>query len=79
MAVSAPLILGAMAREMLEPPAIVAETYRIPADVIRAAYRESARHKELLAAALEKVRELCAELDLLTRISHPIWRMQGLA
>jgi hypothetical protein len=79
MAVSAPLILGAMAREMLEPPAIVAETYRIPDDVIRAAYRESAQHKELLAAALEKVRELCAELDLLTRISHPIWRMQGLA
>jgi hypothetical protein len=79
MAVGAPLILGAMAREMLEPPAIVADTYRIPRDVMRAAYREGALQKALLAAALEKVHALCAELDLLTSIARPLWRTQGLA
>jgi hypothetical protein len=79
MAVGAPLILGAMAREMLEPPPVVAETYRIPAEVIRSAYRESALQKALLRASLEKVHALCGELDLLTRLSRPLWSSLGLA
>ena len=79
MAVSAPLILGAMAREMLEPPAVVAETYGIPKDVFDAAYHQSALQKEVLRGSLAKVRALCDELDLMTTLSRPIWRRMGIA
>jgi hypothetical protein len=79
MAIGAPLILGAMAREMLEPPAIVPKTYRIPRSVIRQAYQESALHRAQLRESLDKVRELCGELDLLTGMTRPIWRRLQLA
>ncbi|MET0594730.1 MAG: diiron oxygenase, partial [Polyangiaceae bacterium] len=79
MATSAPLILGAMSREMLEPPAVVAETYQIPKHVVDAAYRESPLQKALLRGSLEKVRALCDELDLLTGLSRPIWSSMGIA
>jgi hypothetical protein len=74
MAVGAPLILGAMARELLEPPAIVAQTYRIPMSVVAEAYRDGPIHRALVRASLDKVRDLCSELDLMTRVSRPIWR-----
>jgi hypothetical protein len=74
MAVGAPLILGAMAREMLEPPVIVAQTYRIPKSVVAEAYRKGPTHRALVRASLDKVRDLCSELDLMTRVSRPIWR-----
>ena len=75
MAVSAPLILGRMAREMLDPAAIVAETYRIPKSVLDEAYRHGEVHRALVRASLDKVRTLCGELDLLTSISRPLWQM----
>ena len=74
MAVGAPLILGRMAREMLDPPSIVARTYGIPKSVITEAYRRGPIHRALVRASLDKVRALCSELDLLTGFSRPLWR-----
>jgi len=74
MAIGAPLILGRMAREMLDPPSIVAQTYRIPKSVMAEAYRQGDLHRALVRASLDKVRALCSELDLLTSFSRPIWR-----
>jgi hypothetical protein len=79
MAVGAPLILGRMAREMLDPPAIVAQTYRIPKGVLDEAYRHGEIHRALVRASLDKVRALCSELNLLTGISRPLWRTLQIA
>ena len=79
MAVGAPIILGKVAREMLDPPAIVARTYGIPKSVLTETYRDGELHRGLVRASLEKVRTLCSELDLVTRISRPIWRSLQIA
>jgi hypothetical protein len=79
MAVGAPLILGRMAREMLDPPAIVAKTYGIPKSVLNEAYRDGEIHRALVRASLDKVRVLCGELDLLTRVSRHLWRSLRIA
>jgi hypothetical protein len=68
-----------MAREMLEPPAIVAETYRIPKSVIAEAYRDGPIHRALVRASLDKVRALCSELHLVTGFSRAIWRRLQIA
>jgi hypothetical protein len=79
MAIGAPLILGRMAREMLDPPAIVAKTYGIPKSVLAEAYRDGPIHRALVRASLDKVRALCSELDLLTGVSRPLWRRLQIA
>jgi hypothetical protein len=79
MAIEAPLILGAMAREMLELPDIVPRTYRIPRHVLDAAYRDGEVHHTILRGSLEKVHKLCDELDLLTSWSRPIWQRLRIA
>jgi hypothetical protein len=79
MAIGAPLILGRMAREMLDPPSIVATTYRIPKSVLDEAYRDGPIHRALVRASLDKVRTLCGELDLVTGVSRPLWRSLRIA
>jgi hypothetical protein len=74
LAIQAPLILGAMAREMLEPPHIVARTYDIPRRVLDEAYRDGELHRAALRGSLEKVRRLCDELDLITGFSRLLWK-----
>jgi hypothetical protein len=75
----APLILGAMAREMLEPPAVVTATYAIPKSVMTAAYRESELQRTVLRASLDKTRALCDELGLISDFSRGIWQRMGIA
>jgi hypothetical protein len=74
LAIGAPLILGAMAREMLEPPAVVARTYAIPRRVMNEAYRDGAIHRAGVRDSLAKVRALCGELDMMTGVARPLWR-----
>jgi hypothetical protein len=74
LAIGAPLILGAMAREMLEPPAVVARTYAIPRQVMNEAYRHGAIHRAGVRDSLAKVRALCSELDMMTGVARPLWR-----
>jgi hypothetical protein len=76
-AIQAPLILGAMAREMLNPPEIVARTYQIPRGVLDEAYRDGEIHRATVRGSLAKVHALCSDLGLVTDLSRPIWqRMQ---
>ncbi|HMJ54838.1 MAG TPA: diiron oxygenase [Polyangiaceae bacterium] len=79
MAIGAPLILGRMAREMLDPPPIVARTYDIPKSVLAEAYGDGEIHRALVRASLDKVRALCSELDLVTTLSRPLWRSLQIA
>jgi hypothetical protein len=74
LAIQAPLILGTMAREMLDPPPIVARTYQIPRRVLDEAYRDGELHRAALRGSLEKVRRLCSDLDLITGFSRLLWK-----
>jgi hypothetical protein len=79
LSVAAPLVLGKMARRMLDLPPAVAQTYRIPNAVIDEAYRKNPEHRAEVRQSLAKVRALCAELDLMTRPAMPVWRALGIA
>jgi hypothetical protein len=77
LAVRAPLLLGQMSRIMMEPTRTIVERYRIPKDVLRAAYTsEPARRRR--AEALAKPRELASELGLLAPPFDRLWRRQGI-
>jgi hypothetical protein len=79
LSVAAPLVLGSMARRMLDLPAAVARTYRIPRAVVDEAYRKNPTHRADVRQSLAKVRALCSELDLMTRPAMPVWRALGIA
>jgi hypothetical protein len=79
LSIAAPLVLGSMARRMLDLNPAVARTYRIPRAVIVQAYTKNPDHRAEVRASIEKVRALCGELDLLTRPALPVWRAMGLA
>ena len=74
----APVILAVMAQMMMRPSRQVVRTYEIPKSVVREAYTKNARHRANSQAALRKVRALCAELGLITRSSHQVWRSLGI-
>ena len=73
----APLILGLMAQLMLRPSPEIVARFRIPAPVLREAYR-SAHHRARTVAAIAKVRNLCVELAIATPRAIPLWRAAGL-
>jgi hypothetical protein len=73
--VAAPSILAGMAQMMMRPPLDVVRPYGIPDAVIAEAYTRNPRFHARTHEALSKVRELCAELDIL----RPwLWRRLGL-
>lgn len=78
LAVSAPLILGQMARLMLQVSPQIVRTYEIPRAVLREAYGNEV-HRRRTLESLAKVRELCDELGLLRPWSRPIWSAAGLS
>jgi hypothetical protein len=77
LAVLVPVLMGVMARLMLMPPADLAKDCRMPAKVSFGAFRSPAG-RALLAESTRKVRELCAELGLMTRAGRRTWRAMGL-
>jgi hypothetical protein len=79
LSLAAPLVLGGMARRMLVPPAIVVRAHRIPRAVLAEAYRRGPIHRADVRTSLQKVRALCAELELLTPVSRPVWQAMGIA
>jgi hypothetical protein len=76
--IAGPLILSGMARIMMEPGREVAEEHAIPADVLRAAYRDNPEHRARSVASLGKVRDLYEELGLLAGFGAGLWRRLGL-
>jgi hypothetical protein len=71
-----PLLLGEMARRMLEPSTDLVRAYGIPRDVLRAARRTPAA-RTLRRDAVAKVRRLCVETGLVNPLSRPLWTACG--
>lgn len=74
----APIILGNMARLMLEPSAQIVREHRIPPAVFREAYRGNPAHAHLRQECVAKTRALCTELGLLTWPYDGLWRRFGI-
>src|SRR5262245_42423983 len=73
----APFILAVMAQMMMPPSAQIVRTYGIPRAVIREAYTGNSVHRARTLEALRKVRELCAEIGILTPGATLIWKLLG--
>jgi hypothetical protein len=72
-----PILLGQMARMMLQPTPAMIRRYGIPKTVLREAYGSDAARAQR-AAALRKPRELCAELGILRPPFDRLWKRMGI-
>jgi para-aminobenzoate N-oxygenase AurF len=75
LAFSAPLILGAMSRLMMEASPQIAREYSIPSEVVNAAYRENPVQSRRMREASTKLFGLCTDLGLVNRWSVRLWKM----
>lgn len=73
-----PLILGNMARLMMQPSAQVVREHRIPKSALREAYRGNRVYARARSEALGKTRALCAELGLVAAPYTLVWRHFGI-
>jgi hypothetical protein len=78
LAIGAPIILGQMAKLMMQVSPQIVRTYGIPREVIAQAYDRNPEHRQRTLEALAKVRELCRELGLVTPWSRPVWQRFGI-
>ena len=78
LAIGAPVILATMAHLMLAPSPQVVERYRIPPEVVLGAYSCNPAHRRDVLASIAGVRQLCAELGLITPRLRWWWRCVGL-
>jgi hypothetical protein len=72
-----PILLGQMARLMLQPTPTMIQCYGIPRAVLREAERSPAARARRVAA-LRKPRELCVELGLAVPPFDRLWRWMGI-
>ncbi len=73
----APVVMGAMARMMLRPPADLRRHCDMPRSAVRQAFR-SAEGRRLLKESVGKTRKLCTELGLMTRAARMLWKAFGI-
>lgn len=73
-----PIVFSQMAKSMLEPPRVVLRRFRVPARVVREAYRDNPAHRRSILAGLASVRELCRELQIVTPGTVWIWQRLGI-
>ena len=78
LSLQAPLILGVMARIMMEVPPQMIWEYHIPLSVVREAYRKNPQHRAQVVESLGKVRRLLDDLGLIAGPARPLWRAFGL-
>jgi hypothetical protein len=77
LSVATPLVLGLMARIMLAPPGPMVRHFGIPKDVVREAYGSDSWTAEF-KNCVAKIRDLAAELGLITPASKRVWKAVGL-
>jgi hypothetical protein len=70
-----PIILGVMGRMMMEASPQIAREYKIPREVVNAAYRDNPIHVRKIHEASTKLYRLCNDLDLVNEWSVRLWRM----
>lgn len=75
--VRAPLLLGEMAKLMMQPSPAMVRRYAIPKAVLREAYDSPAARAQRVAA-LRKPRELCIELGIAVPPFDRLWRRMGI-
>ena len=78
MSLTVPVILGTMARMMLEPPQHIIDVYGIPEQVMQEAFVDSALHRERVVGSMVDLRELCEELGLMPAAARQLWQDAGL-
>jgi hypothetical protein len=78
LAIGAPLILAQMAQVMLRPSSQIIRTYGIPREVVTEAYSRNPLHRAKTLAALDKVRDLCRQLGLVTPRFARLWQLLGI-
>ncbi len=76
--IHAPFLLAVMARQMMEPPRWLLDLYGVPKAVRREAFHDDLEHRRRLAQGVRPLRELCAEIGILTPELVPLWRSLGL-
>ena len=79
LAFSAPLILGAMGRMMMEASPQIAHEYNIPREVVDATYRNNPIQHRRMHEASSKLFGLCDELGLVNRWSVHLWKVMGIS
>jgi hypothetical protein len=62
---------------MLSPPGPMVRHFGIPKEVVRDAYRNDLA-KEEIRNCVAKIRDLAAELEILTPASRQVWRALGI-
>lgn len=77
LSVSAPILLGVMARVMLLPPKQMVRRFKIPKDAVRQLSRSTEAVSEV-AESLTKVRRLCVELGLVNPFTKRLWKAAGI-
>jgi hypothetical protein len=77
LAIIAPIVLGIMARLMLQPSGDLVRHCGVPRDVVRAA-NSSRAGRQLLRDSVAKTRKLFRELGLITPLSKALWKAVGL-
>jgi hypothetical protein len=77
LSVAAPLLLGEMSKQMLLPAEKLLMAHGMEKGTLR---REAdmTQARQLVKDSVGKVRRLCIELGLVTRVSKPIWKQAGL-
>jgi len=74
----APFILAIMAQLMMRPSPQIVRAYGIPRDVIREAYTRNPVHRARTLDALRKVRQLCAEIGIVSPGAVRLWKLLGI-
>jgi hypothetical protein len=73
-----PLILGNMARLMMQASPELVREYRIPRSVLDEAYRRNPEHLRAAGEALAKLGALCRELEIAVPPFDRLWRRLGI-
>lgn len=73
-----PVVLGVMAKLMMQPPTSLLAQYGCPAEVIDEAYTNNPAHREKTLESVASVRKLCDELDVISPASAVIWKRYGI-
>lgn len=76
--IGTPIILGTMAKLMMQPSGSMIRRYKIPREVVREAYRDDPEHAQRTKDALRKVRRLADEIGIVNALTRPIWKLLGI-
>jgi hypothetical protein len=78
LSISAPVLLGIMALQMLYPSRDLIKEFKMPRSVIKEAYKNNPEAKQVVKDSVAKVRKLCYEIGLINPVSLRLWKLFGI-